>query len=217
MSLDDVLPDCDFEDCWSRNNPDRAYGDKGREYTANGDNDVMESRWIAQGGDEFSFNACDVCAANAAFSYSQECSKCCVVMIRRGLVNKRGDAHYCESCVDIGDLETAWCSLGESGDFEYDWLDFADADPERDHRTCSIMYAAIDLVEEKEQRKNQKLEQKLEQENKSHAAHIKRLFPEITNTQLGLPPGKKRQLATAKDTDTQATYVERLLSFIDST
>lgn len=24
MSLNDVLPDCAFDDCWSRNNPDRA-------------------------------------------------------------------------------------------------------------------------------------------------------------------------------------------------
>lgn len=112
-SLDDVLPNCDFDDCWSRNNPDRAYGDAGFKFTANGNENAMERHWIAMGGDSDEFWACEVCANNAGFQQWKQCDICEVNMATYGIVLYGRE--FCHNCLT---LDTIYDVINDKGYME---------------------------------------------------------------------------------------------------
>lgn len=100
--LTDALPSCGFENCWSRDNPDRAYGDEGIRCTANGD-DAMDPSWTRMGGDSEEFWACEVCLSNASIQQWRACAGCGITMITYGIVLAGGE--FCVHCMPMATIE----------------------------------------------------------------------------------------------------------------
>lgn len=191
MSLDDVLPNCDFDDCWSRNNPDRAYGDEGNQFTANGNDSAMERHWTAMGGDSYNFWACDVCANNAGFPRWETCDGCGINMVTYGM--RVLGREFCVNCMPMDTLvgvaearglplDADWVVLAHASHGER--YDVADDEDEREYQR---LVEALDAMEDDLARAHDGAASARargeEEARQRRVHHILRLFPALTPEQ----------------------------------
>lgn len=192
MSLDDALPNCDFDDCWSRANPDRAYGDEGIPCTANGNDNVMERHWTAMGGDSDAFWACEVCAANAGFPQWTPCDGCGVHMVAHGM--RLVERQFCRNCMPEDTIHSVAAARGLclEGVWLEDWVNLAyasqgDRGTVEDEREFDRAVEALEVIDEDLERAYDTAafaKVGAEEEGRRRRVHhILRLFPTLTPEQ----------------------------------
>lgn len=186
-SLDDVLPDCDFDDCWSRNNPDRAYGDEGIVCTANGHEGAMERYWTAMGGDSYRFCACEVCFNNASFQRCNECAGCGVTMVVFGM--QLGGREFCVDCMPMDTIIDVAEKRGLAPDCEWIELAYAshgeqyDVDEEEHQRLVSLMDGIEDDLARVHDAAVAEHNAELAAKKRKRVGRILALFPDLTEEQ----------------------------------
>lgn len=195
MSLDDALPNCDFDNCWSRANPDRAYGDEGIQCTANGNDNVMERHWTAMGGDSHAFWVCEVCGDNAGFRRWETCDGCGVHMVAYGM--RVLGREFCRDCMPEDTIHSVAAARGLclEGVWLEDWVNVAYAShgdrasvhgdqDEREFRraTEALEAMADDLARAYDAAVTAKVSA-AQRRRVGRVGHILRLFPALTPEQ----------------------------------